>query len=119
MILLSPDSQEIETWQEACHVFPSGRGETPGESDVTTSGHKQPNWKVQGELHSGRDGATLPSNNNHVIFWPRRDLGDHSGPDGPESRTDDTSDNVHYNLPTNETGTFVIAAVPVEFDPFL
>lgn len=47
-----PDSQEVWAWQEmsAMMVFPSGRGETPGETNVTVSGHKQQNWKVQNGL---------------------------------------------------------------------
>lgn len=52
-------------------VFPSERGETPGEGDVTASGHKQQNWKVQ----TGRsDGAVLPVNNSCANISPTGDL---------------------------------------------
>lgn len=49
-------------------VFPSERGETPGGGDVTVSGHKQQNWKVQTQLQlRSQDSGTRPSNNNRVI----------------------------------------------------
>lgn len=41
------------------------RGETPGESDATVSGHKQQNWKVQTGLQL-RLGWCSVTNNNHV-----------------------------------------------------
>lgn len=62
-------------------VFPSERGETPGGSDVTVSGHKQQNWKVQtglqlwpGTVQCYRLITTMSS---PTIIWPLHDLSHH------------------------------------------
>lgn len=82
-------------------VFPSQRGETPGESDVTVSGHKQHNWKV----HTGPARVvqcyplitTMSSLTYHLTStWP--------GPLTPApTRSDDTSHAVGCNLSGKET----------------
>lgn len=62
-------------------VFPSERGETPGGSDVTVSGHKQKNWKVQTGLQLWPGMVQcyplITTMSSLTIIWPLHDLGHH------------------------------------------